>query len=55
VATRSHPSRHKSGAKDGALAGGPFYYAVLAASAIWILLNAALVRSAPKWIGQTAD
>ena len=41
--------------KGWSLAGDPFYYAVLAASAISILLNAALVRSVPRWIGQTAD
>ena len=33
------------------LVGDEFYYAVLAASLISILLNATLVRSAPKWMG----
>jgi monovalent cation:H+ antiporter-2, CPA2 family len=33
------------------LVGDEFYYAVLAASLISILLNATLVRSVPKWIG----
>ena len=33
------------------LVGDEFYYAMLAASLISILLNATLVRSVPKWIG----
>ncbi len=39
-------------AHANALVGDEFYYAVLAASLISILLNATLVRSVPKWIGQ---
>ncbi len=41
-------------AHTNALVGDEFYYAVLAASLISILLNVALVRSVPKWIGQSA-
>ncbi len=33
------------------LVGDEFYYAVLAASLISILLNATLVRNAPRWLG----
>jgi len=41
-------------AHANALVGDEFYYAVLAASLISILLNATLVRWVPKWIGQPA-
>jgi K+:H+ antiporter len=41
-------------AHTNALVGDEFYYAVLAASLISILLNVTLVRSVPKWIGQSA-
>jgi monovalent cation:H+ antiporter-2, CPA2 family len=41
-------------AHANALVGDEFYYSVLAASLISILLNVALVRSVPRWIGQVA-
>jgi monovalent cation:H+ antiporter-2, CPA2 family len=41
-------------AHANALVGDEFYYAVLAASLISILLNATLVRSAPKWMSRRA-
>ena len=41
-------------AHSNALVGDEFYYAVLAASLISILLNVTLVRSVPRWIGQPA-
>ena len=37
------------------LVGDAFYYAVLAASLISILLNATLVRNAPRWLGASAQ
>jgi monovalent cation:H+ antiporter-2, CPA2 family len=42
-------------AHANALVGDEFYYAVLAASLISILLNATLVRLAPKWITRLAS
>ena len=39
-------------AHSNALVGDEFYYAVLAASLISILLNVTLVRSVPRWIGR---
>ncbi len=41
-------------AHSDALVGDEFYYAVLAASLISILLNVTLVRSVPRWIEQPA-
>ena len=41
-------------AHSNALVGDEFYYAVLAASLISILLNVTLMRSVPRWIGQPA-
>ena len=38
-------------ARANGLVGDPFYYSVLAASLLSILINAALVRAAPRWIG----